>query len=97
MQGLIAIRETGIAASLLMSFERGAIPLSLIRMEGLALFALNTIEEDVTFNIPGGASAPNGPTGQSLTIPRALPADPFGFLTSAEVDDLIAGELWDCR
>ena len=94
VQGLIAIRETGIAASLLMSFDAGS-PLSLIRMEGLALFVLNTIEEDVTFNIPGGASAPNGPTGLSLTIPKALPADPIGFLTSAEVDDLIAGELWD--
>jgi len=77
--GFLAIRSGGIAADLVLTTDK-SLPLGLARIEATAVFIVNTTGVDVVFDIPGGATDPNRPTGLSLTIPKAAPANPSAIL-----------------
>ena len=93
VQGFLAIRETGIAASLILGLDAGIG--DFFKLQGDAVFVVNTTGEEVIFDVPGGASVPNGPTGLSLTIPQALPPDPPTFFEDVTLEGLIDGTVWD--
>ena len=85
----LAIRETGIAASLVLGLDVGI--LDFVRLQGDAVFVVNTTGREVSFTIPGGASDPNRDEDVALIIPRALPPDPTEFT----LEDIIDGTVWD--
>ncbi|UCG43865.1 MAG: hypothetical protein JSU73_04400, partial [candidate division WOR-3 bacterium] len=57
-----------------------ALPLGLASINAAAVFIVNTTGHDVVFEIPGGGADPNRPTGLTLTIPGAAPANPSAIL-----------------
>jgi len=97
--GFMAIRRKGIAADLVLT-ANASLPLDLASIDATAVFIVNTTGEEVVFEIAGGAPDPNRPTGLSLTIPDAAPANPSGILdrsqAGAGLDALITGSpTWD--
>jgi len=97
--GFMAIRRNGIAADLVLT-ANASLPLDLASINATAVFIVNTTGEDVVFEIPGGAADPNRPTGLSLTIPDAAPANPSGILNHSQagagLEALITGSpTWD--
>jgi len=74
----LAIRGDGFAAHLAMSADADL--LGLASINAAAVFIVNTTGKDVVFEIPGGAADPNRPTGLTLTIPGAAPANPSAIL-----------------
>ena len=91
--GFLAIRGDGFAASLVLSAD-AALPLNLASIEATAVLVVNTTGRDVSFSIPGGGLDPNRPTGLTVTIPRAAPADPSQVLSQLSVTQLINGSAW---
>ena len=83
--GFLAIRSNGIAADLVLTTNT-SLPLGLASIDATAVFIVNTTGVDVVFEIPGGATDPNRPTGLSLTIPNAAPANPSGILNHSQSD-----------
>lgn len=96
--GFLAIREDGIAADLVLD-AYADLPLDLASIDATAVFIVNTTGDVVEFKIPGGATEPNRPTGLSVTIPKAAPANPSAILAGPgpngqpgiDLDDLITG------
>lgn len=81
--GFLAIRRKGIAADLVLTAS-ASLPLDLASIDATAVFIVNTTGQEVVFEIPGGATDPNRPTGLSLTIPDAAPANPSGILNHSQ-------------
>jgi Ca2+-binding RTX toxin-like protein len=97
--GFMAIRRKGIAADLVLT-ANASLPLDLASIDATAVFIVNTTGEEVVFEIPGGATDPNRPTGLSLTIPDAAPARPSEILNHSQagagLEALITGSpTWD--
>ena len=87
----LAIRSNGIAANLVLTLNVSAPgPLTgLISLDARFVFVVNTTGEEVTFDLPGGASDPNRPPGvSSVIIPAAGPLNP-AELADASLDSLI--------
>ena len=94
--GFLAIRDNGFASNLVLSVD-ASLPGGLASVAGAAVLVVNTTEEEVVFEIPGG-SDPSRPGGLTMTIPAAAPLDPAGILTapgpdgpSSGLDALISG------
>jgi Ca2+-binding RTX toxin-like protein len=97
--GFMAIRRNGLAADLVLT-ANASLPLDLASIDATAVFIVNTTGEDVVFEIPGGATDPNRPSGLSVTIPDAPPANPSGILNHSQpgagLDALITGSpTWE--
>ncbi|MFK7819472.1 MAG: hypothetical protein AB8G99_12190, partial [Planctomycetaceae bacterium] len=88
--GFMAIRDTGFAADLVLTVD-ASLPLSLTSIKGTAVLIVNTTEEEVVFEIPGGAGDPNRPTGLTVTIPKAAPKNPSAILTPPDKDGSTSG------
>ena len=73
--GFLAIRSNGIAADLVLTTNT-SLPLGLASVDATAVFIVNTTGDDVVFEIPGGATDPNRPTGPVLDDPERSTCQP---------------------
>ena len=78
VQGFLAIRNDGFAASLILNLEQDLFGLA--NIDAAAVFIVNTTGKKVSFQIPGDGTDPNRPTGLFLTIPKAAPLNPSEIL-----------------
>ncbi|MFV2067655.1 MAG: calcium-binding protein, partial [Pirellulales bacterium] len=86
VRGFLAIRNDGFAMDLGLSVD-ASLPLDLASISATAVLVVNTTGDVIEFDIPGGATDPNRPTGLSMTIPAAAPADPSAILTGPAPGD----------